>query len=319
MSHSHYIDPEVRPVLEMMAGHYGDYEKMSIADMRAMFAQTAAAMARPLPPGCRDGYFDIPGPGGAIPCRYFRPADMSGELPIVVQFLGGTFVATSLDQVGHVPPILAMTLRCMVVTPLHRMPPEHPFPAAYDDSFAIYAWLQANAKGVGGDGERIVLLGESSGATLTASACIDARDRGLAQPRLQVLAEPLLDHTSETPSMNEFTYVLSKALMRRRPHVYFGDDEPPVRASPLRAPSLAGVAPAYVITAGLDPLRDEGIAFAARLRNEGVVVALRNHDGQVHGFFSMFEQITQSRIAFAECCATIRLAFEGGLQKPSAT
>jgi acetyl esterase len=130
---------------------------------------------------------------------------------------------------------------------------------------------------------------------------------------VQLLAEPMVDHEAETPSMNEFTYMLSKEAMRFGSKTYFGDAPPPRRASPLRALSLAGLAPAYVITAGLDPLRDEGIAFVARLRRERVPVIHRHHDGQLHGFFSMLTQVFQSRIAFQEVCAVMRFAFAGGL------
>lgn len=298
-------------MLEMMAAHYGEYSKMSLEEVRAVFAQTALAMARPLPTGCEDGYFDIPGPAGPIPCRFFRPSGQAKLLPVIIQYIGGTYVATALDQVGHVPAALAMAVNAVVVTPLHRIPPEHPFPAAFDDCFAVYAHLIRHADQINGDGTRIVLLGESSGGTLAAATCLEARDRGLAQPLLQVLAEPLVDHDAETPSVNEFAYVLSKADLRKGSRYYFGDAPAPVRASPLRAQSLAGVAPAYVITAGLDPLRDEGIAFAARLRQDGIMVAHRHHDGQVHGFFSMFEHVTQAKIAFRECCAAICLAVEG--------
>lgn len=313
MHDSHFIDPQVRPMLDMMAAHYGDYSKMSLEEVRAVFAKTATAMARPLPKGCEDGYVDIPGPAGAIRCRYFRPVVRSGSLPVIIQFIPGTYVATALDQVGHLPPALAMAVNAVVLTPLHRMPPENPFPAAFDDCFAVYAHVLRHADQIGGDGARVVLLGESSGGTLAAATCLEARDKGLPQPLLQVLAEPLVDHDSETPSVNEFSYVLSKADLRKGSRYYFGDAPAPLRASPLRACSLSGVAPAYIVTAGLDPLRDEGIAFAARLREEGVIVAHRHHDGQVHGFFSMVENVTQAKIAFRECCAVISLAMEGGL------
>jgi len=310
---THYIDAEVRPMLDLLAAAYGDYANMAVDEIRARFAQAAAAMARPLPPNCQDGYVDVPGPAGPIACRYFRPADAAIDLPVIAHFLGGTFVATSLDQVGWNPIKLAMEVGAVVITPLHRMPPEHPYPAAYEDCFALYRWLLGNAKQVGGDPGRIALVGQSSGGTLAASVCIEARAAGLPQPALQVLAEPLLDHESETPSINEFTHVLSKEILRPRVSHYFGEERPPRRASPLRAESLAGVAPAYIITAGLDPLRDEAIAFVARLRREGVFVAHRHHDGQIHGFFSMYDQITQARVAFAECCAALRLALSEGI------
>lgn len=313
MAETHFIDPEVRPVLDMLAKQFGDYTQLSVEETRKLYQQTAAATAAPLPEACIDGRFEVPGPAGPIQCRYFKPRDAEGPLPVFLYFLGGTFVATSLDYLGPVPPALALTTNAIVVTPLHRVPPEHRFPAAYDDCLAVYAWARRAASQIGGDSARVAVGGQSSGGTLAAAVCIDARDSGLPQPELQVLAEPLLDHLSETPSLNEFSYVLSKQVLRHGSSLYFGDAPAPGRASPLRAPSLAGLAPAYVMTAGLDPLRDEGLAFVARLRAEGGIVAHRHHEGQIHGFFSMFPQITQAKIAFRECCAVIQLAFESGL------
>jgi acetyl esterase len=313
MQDSHYVDRDVRKMLDMLAASYGDYANMSVADIRERFAAHARATAQPLPEGCAEGYVDIQGPGGVIPCRYFLPENMTGPIPAIIHFLSGTFVATSLEQVGRTPVELSRATASLVITPLHRMPPEHRYPAAYDDCFAVYRWVLERGAEIGIDPGRVVLFGESSGGTLAASVCLKAREAGLPQPKLMVLAEPLLDHESETPSMNEFTYVLSKEMLRAPDSMYFGTERPPVEASPLRAASLADIAPAYVITAGLDPLRDEALAFVARLRREGVFVAHRHHDGQVHGFFSMFEQLKHAQLALAECCAAVRVAFAGRL------
>lgn len=313
MHDSHFIDSEAQRVLDGYAAAYGDFSDMSLEELRAMWLRNAQVTAQPLPETVVDGRFDIPGPAGVIPCRFFRPRDAAGPLPILMLFISGTYVVTTLEYAGPNPPALVSELGCMVVTPLHRMPPEHRFPAAYDDCFAAFAWLQANGGDIGGDGKRIALVGESSAGTIAADICLRARDGGLAQPVLQVLAEPLLDHEAETPSANEFSFLLSKKDLRRGSAYYFGDERPPRSASPLLAPSVAGVAPAYIITAGLDPLRDEAIAYAARLRAANVIVAHRNHVGQIHGFFSFHQQVMQSRIAFKECCAVIRLAFDGGL------
>ena len=318
MRDSHYIDPEIKPILDLLANQFGQqYSQLSIKEIRERYSQAASANARPLPDGCTDGRVNILGPAGNIECRYFKPVSAGSNLPVVLHFLGGTYVATSLDHVGQTPAALAMTLNCLVVVPLHRIPPEAPYPAAYDDCFYAYKWLLEQASTIGGDAKRIVVLGESSGGTLAAAVCIDARDVGLAQPLLQVLAEPLLDHESETSSINEFSYVLSKEEIRYGSKLYFGEAIPPRRASPLRAESLQGLSPAYIISAGLDPLRDEAIAYVARLGNAGVPVIHRHHDGQIHGFFSMFEQTTQSKIAFLECCAAINFAFADGFLPPS--
>lgn len=319
MANSHYVDPQVRGFLDQFAANYGeDYIERSIDELRALYLEQLKTTAKPLPAGCEDGRFDVPGLGGPVACRYFKPQG-EGPFPVLIYFLGGTFIYTTLDHVGAMPPETAMLANCIVVVPLHRMPPENRFPAAFDDCFSVYRWLTEHAAELGGDQTRIALMGESSGATLAAAVCIDALEAGVQQPVLQVLAEPLLDQLAETASLNEFTYVLSKTVLRQEPSAYFGDAPPERRASPLRAKSLKGVAPAYVITADLDPLRDEALAFVARLRTEGVLVAHRHHDGQVHAFFSMFDQLTQAKIAFHECCAVLALAFSGGFVPPPAS
>ena len=309
-----YIDPQVAPILEMIGQH--DYSKISVEEGRAMYRQ-AAAHALPVRAGCTVKEFEIRRRDGkAMPCKAIFPPQRRPGLPVVASFMGGTYVGTTLEFIGGYESHIAEFADCIVVVPLHRVPPENRFPAAYDDCFDTYAWLKRNAGEIGGDPARVAVHGESAGATLAASVCIDARSEGLAQPLLQVLAEPLLDHESETPSINELNLVLSRATLRLGSSYYFGDEQPAKRASPLRADDLSGLAPAYIVTASLDPLRDEGYAYAVRLRQAGVAVTYNCYEGQIHGFLSMIAAVDQARIAFHQCCGVLRLAFAGGMQQP---
>lgn len=276
----------------------------------------AAAFALPVRPGCTVKEFEIQRRDGqTMPCKAIIPPQHRPNLPVVASFMGGTYVGTTLEFIGGYESHIAELVECIVVVPLHRVPPENRFPAAYDDCFDAYAWLKRNAGEIGGDSARIAVHGESSGATLAASVCIDAKAEGLPQPVLQVLAEPLLDHESETPSMNELGVVLNRATLRLGSSYYFGSERPAKRASPLRADDLSGLAPAYIVTAGLDPLRDEGYAYAVRLRQAGVGVTYNSYEGQIHGFLSMIAAVDQARIAFHQCCGVLRMAFAGGLQR----
>lgn len=309
-----YIDPQVLPVLEMLGQH--DYSKITVEEGRAMYRQ-AAAFALPVRPNCRVEEFVLPRRDGTpIPCKAIFPPDAGKSLPVVISYMGGTFVGTTLEFIGGYESHIAEFAGSIVVVPLHRVPPEHRYPAAYDDCYDVYAWMTRNAGQIGGDPARIALHGESAGATLAASVCIEARDRGEAQPLMQVLAEPLLDHEAETPSLNELSIMLSRATLRLGSSYYFGDERPARRASPLRVDDLSGLAPAYIVTAALDPLRDEGYAYAVRLRQAGVPVIHTCYEGQIHGFLSMIGSVDQARIAFHQACGVLRLAFAGGLRQP---
>jgi len=154
------------------------------------------------------------------------------------------------------------------------MPPENLFPAGFDDCLATYKWLLENASEINGNSKCIAVGGGSSAGTNAAALCLDAKEQGLPQPVLQWLDIPFLDHIDESTSVQQVDYIINRKALRHGSGILFGHDnwqEWPLRASPLRAPDLSGLAPAYITTAELDPLRDQGKAYAVRLRKAGVL------------------------------------------------
>ncbi len=215
----------------------------------------------------------VPGPAGPVPVRVYRPSEATG-LPVVVWFHGGGWVIGGLDSHDHLCRLLCDDAGCVVVSVDYRLAPEHPFPAAVEDCVAAYGWVAANATEVGGDPGRVAVGGDSAGGNLAAVVALTRRDAGDPPPRAQVLVYPVTDHEFDSPSMHENAtgYFLEREHMRW----FFGHylrtpaDADDWRVSPLRAPDLSGVAPAIVVTAEYDPLRDQGEAYGARLRAAGV-------------------------------------------------
>lgn len=233
---------------------------------------------------------DIPTPAGPLSTRVYIPKKTRGQLPILVWFHGGGFVIGDLSTADPTCRALASQSGAMVVSVDYRRAPEHPPPAALEDCLAATAWLAEHAGELGGDGSRIAVGGDSAGGTLAALVALGARDHG-PQLALQLLVYPATDLTLSHPSVREFGR--SPFLLDMRALEWFTDhflqgsaaDDPAV--SPLFASELRGVAPALVITAEYDPVRDEAEAFAARLRDSGVAVEQVRYAGQIHGFFTM--------------------------------
>jgi acetyl esterase len=195
----------------------------------------------------------------------------------------------------------------------YRLAPEHRYPTAAEDAFAATRWVAAEGARLGIDGRRIAVGGDSAGGNLAAVVALMARERGGPALALQLLVVPVTQHAFDTASYRECGegYLLTRGAMRwfwdhylRRP-----EDGREPHASPLLAPDLAGLPPALVITAGFDPLRDEGEAYADRLRKAGVPVTLTRYPGMIHGFFRMTNLVDQSRVARDEAASALRKAF----------
>ena len=234
----------------------------------------------------------IPGPAGDIPVRVFRPTPATG-LPLLLWFHGGGWVTGNLDTHDQLGRLLADASGAVVVSVDYRLAPEAKFPAAADDCLAAYEWALAHADEVGADAGRVAIGGDSAGGNLAAVVALDARERGLPQPKLQLLVYPVTDYELDSVSMidNAKGYFLEAEGMRwfwehyaRTPFDY--DD---TRFSPLRASDHSGLARAVVITAEYDPLRDQGEEYAHKLGAAAVPTEAVRADGLIHGFFGMHE------------------------------
>ncbi|MCZ7526726.1 MAG: alpha/beta hydrolase [Acidimicrobiia bacterium] len=251
----------------------------------------------------------IPGPGGELPVRVYRPSGGTG-LPVLVWFHGGGWVLGGLDSHEELLRPLVNATGCVVVSVDYRLAPEHRFPAAVDDAFAAVSWVHDHAEAVGGDPERVAVGGDSAGGNLAAVVSLMARDRGGPPVAFQLLVYPVTDHEFESASMRENRgYFLEADGMRWFYRHYLGDADPgDWRVSPLRASDLGGLPPALVITAELDPLRDQGEAYGRRLGEAGVAVDVRRYDGMFHGFLGFRDVLEPAREAFDDVAVALRRA-----------
>jgi len=198
----------------------------------------------------------------------------------------------------------------LVVAVDYRLAPEHKFPAAVDDCLAAYRWVRAHAREVGGDAARVAVAGDSAGGNLSAVVSQLAASAGGPVPTCQVLIYPAVDFSLETASHRELTdgHVIPRDRIMWYSEQYLrGEaDKADLRASPLRSPSLAGQPPAMVVTAGFDPLRDEGQAYGEKLRQAGVEVVHREYPGQIHAFVSLTKAIPQGMACTLEIAEYLR-------------
>ncbi len=248
---------------------------------------------------------------GGVPARVYRPSD-DPVLPIVVYFHGGGWTIGTVEQFDPILRQVANASGAVVVAPDYRLAPEHPFPAAIDDCRTALQWVAAHAADVGGDAARLAVMGDSAGGNLAAVCAIEARDAGSPDVALQVLVYPVTDCDFEVGSYRENGdgYLLTAEQMRWFFECYTsgGADPTDPRISPMRTADLAGVAPAIVVTAEYDPLRDEGERYAQRLRDAGVPVEQLRYDGMIHAFFGLSGAFDASRDALRRTGDALRRA-----------
>jgi acetyl esterase len=281
-----------------------------IAQARAAHALETEHLAGrgPAVAGVRD--LAVEGPGGPVALRAYRPAG-EGPLGVVAYLHGGGWMLGDLESCDAVCRALARAAGALVVQVDYRLAPEHGFPAGLEDAIAALRWLGERAGELGGDPARLAVAGDSAGANLATVAA--RRLRGEVALRHQALIYPVCDAGLNTPSFREFAtgHGLSAAGMRRFWAVYLdGADGLEPDASPLRAPDLAGMPAAYVLTAEEDVLRDEGEAYAEALRAAGVPVTLRRWPGTIHGFWRWQRASAVARAAVAEVGAAVGAALE---------
>jgi acetyl esterase/lipase len=282
------LDPQIAPLIEALDAGFPPVHTMTGAQARATIRSRFVAPREPEPVAeIRDA--TVPGPGGDIAVRVYRPAP-GGSLPILVYAHGGGFVFCDLDSHDALCRDIANRIPAVVVSVAYRLAPEHQWPAAAEDVYAVTQWAVDNAENLGGHPRRVAVGGDSAGGNLAAVTSLMARDRAGRPPAAQVLIYPVIAANFNTESYRLFGkgFYNPKPAMRWYWDQYVpaaADREHPY-ASPLRA-DLAGLPPAVVVIAGHDPLRDEGMAFADALDAAGVTTTRCVFEGGIHGFMTM--------------------------------
>jgi acetyl esterase len=306
------LDPQAQAFLEQLAASGAPpLHELSVAEARQVIVTLFGTTDTPEPIGAVEER-TIPGAAEEMPARIYTPPGR-GSFPILVYFHGGGWVIGNLEAYDSTCRALTNAAGCIVVAMEYRLAPEHKFPAAPEDCYAALQWVAAHAAAIGGDPTRLAIGGDSAGGNLTAVVAQMVRDRGGPSLVYQLLVYPVTDYNFDTASYRENAdgYLLTKDAM-----VWFWNhylrsaaDGSNLLASPLRAQNLRGLPPALILTAEFDPLRDEGEAYAARLREAGVPVTLTRYNGMIHGFFSLGAVFDQGKQAMAQAAAGLRAAF----------
>ncbi len=309
------LDPESQRLIDLMAAaNRPAWNTLSPQAARDLYLSLRPGAQGPRPAEVTVVDRAIPGPAGELPVRIYRPASAPADtgLPALVYAHGGGWVFGNLDSHDVLCAQLALEAGIAVFHVDYRLAPEARFPGAFDDVVAALKWVAANGASVGIDPTRLAIGGDSAGGNLAAAASIWARDHGGPKLLMQLLAYPVTDAVARTESYRHFEdgYGLNAVTME-----WFFDHYTPDRTSrgdwrvsPLRAASLAGLPPALVVTAGHDPLRDEGRAYAWRLQQEGTQADLVEFGGMLHGFLSSPMLLHGARRGTTLCAAALREA-----------
>ena len=326
------------PILRLMAGGGVVYQGGRTLDPRIQFLAAQARNAPPLQmlappqaraasdaglalvagapePGVRVEALTFEGPAGPIPARAYRPETQAPDAPLMVYAHMGGGVIGGLDTCHSFCTILASSAHAPVLSVDYRLAPEHRFPAGLEDMLAACRWARDNAPRFGAPAGAVAVGGDSMGGGFAAAICQALKAAGEPQPALQLLIYPWVDVACESGSMTTYgeSYPLTRALLDWFAAHYMGPQDHPSdpRLSPLEAKDFAGLAPAIVVTAGFDPLLDQGEAYARKLREAGVPVAYRCYDSLSHGFTAFTGAVPCADVACREIAGLVREGFEG--------
>lgn len=312
---SRTIDPGVAVLLERI-NEMPSMSEGSPAQARQAFRALATISASVSPPPAVERVEDLtlPGAEGGLPARLYLPAGVPSPVPTLLFLHGGGFVIGDIESYDAQCRTLCSAVAAAVLSIEYRLAPEHPFPAAPEDAVAAAAWVLANVDRLGGDPERIAIGGDSAGGNLAAVAAqaMRGRDPGFAAELLLYPATDFGDEDRPSHRENAEGLFLTADDMDWFRSLYIGDgsiDDP--RLSPLRG-ELAGLPPTVLITADLDPLRDDGEAYGDALEAAGVEVVRRRYDGLVHGFFAMGPFSVGAQRAVEQICSDLRKLLGGG-------
>jgi len=309
------VDPQAQALLDQIAAmETPEIPTLAVPEARQSLATLATLQGEPVAIAAVEER-SLPGPLGPIPVRIYRPIQ-GARLPALVYFHGGGWVLGGLDTHDGICRALAQGAGCVVVSVDYRLAPEHKFPAAAEDAYAAARWVAANAATLDVDAARIAVGGDSAGGNLAAVVSLMARDRGGPGLCYQLLIYPVTDAPRDNASYRENAtgYLLTRDAMQWFwQHYARGEaDRRNPYAAPLQAQDLRGLPPALVLTAEYDPLRDEGEAYAARLRDAGVSVELVRYDGMIHSFLQMTGVLDQAKRAVHRVTDALRAALAHG-------
>lgn len=252
--------------------------------------------------------------GADIRLRIYRPHSGAQRLPVVINFHGGGWVQGNPEQSEWAMSRIAVGVEAVVVSVAYRLAPEHPFPAAVNDCWAATLWVHEHAAELGGDPDRLAVMGDSAGGNLAAVTALKARDAGSPILRAQILVYPGTEMYDIWPSelRNAEAPVLTSRNMHAFARIYLGDDygTEDFRASPIRAHSHRGVAAALIQTAEFDPLLDNGARYADKLRADGVDVSYTEYAGAIHGYLSLPGAVPVATKALEQIVKTLKAAFQ---------
>ncbi len=319
-----HVDPQAQALLDHIAAQMAQAPKPDhppseaerVAMTRQGYAGTTELGGEPENVAHVEGR-DLPGPAGPIPVRVYQPKIESGPHPVLLWFHGGSFIAGSLDTHDRPLRALANRLGFPVVSVAWRLAPEHPYPAGVEDAYAALRWVAGGgAPDLTIDPARIAVGGDSAGGALAAVLAQLARDRGGPAIAFQALIYPNTDLAGDGgayPSWRENDgRILTRNDMERNFALYAGGaDRAQAGLSPLRGTDLSGLAPALVVTGEADPQRDEGEAYATKLRDAGVAVEHTRYPGMIHGFFQMGGMLDAGRDVIDRTAASLRSALLG--------
>lgn len=287
------LDATIEALIKQMAANPSPrLWEVSPTQARVMFAGMREIFELKGAPIGKVDSVEIPGPGGPLAARIYTPVGLTGRVtPACIYFHGGGFVIGDLDTHDTICRQLANESGCRVISVDYRLAPESKFPAAFEDAYAALVWTEANASDHQINPNRLAVAGDSAGGNLAAAVALHAKAKGGPKLKYQMLFYPVTQARAETASMTDFAtgYFLEKSSMDWFFDQYLepGADLSDPRLSPLSAKDVGGVAPAYVMVAGFDPLKDEGKQYAAKLKAAGVQVDFVEYESMIHGFLGM--------------------------------
>ena len=304
----------LHPQFEALLGELASAEGPALTDMTPDQGREMYRMMQPEAPEIGVGDVtdrNVPGPAGNIPIRIYTPIG-DGPFPIVVMYHGGGWVIGDLETADCQSREVCRGVGAIVVSVDYRLAPEHKFPAAAEDCYAVTQWAASNAAELGGDANRLAVAGDSAGGNLAAVVALMARDQSGPTIKFQLLVYPVTDGSKfETDSYrdNADGYMLTAESMHWFwDHYADAADRTNPYASPLLADDVTNLPPALVMTAEYDPLRDEGEAYGARLESAGINTEIVRYDGFIHGFFAQTRTVPATQDAMAKACDALRSA-----------